>query len=335
MKQYPPNQPQIFASQKNTLKKISTSIGLTLIIYFMLQTLISFTFRFTIRCTVQFAENHSNSFIRSLLSFLVSDTGIWFINLFVGAVTGVTAIFLLSKLLHFRLRDLYQTPFQGAAYAIKGTVLFLDANLITSSITSILLAILTSILGHAPAAPDFSVSYQQPFAVTFYLLYAVIVAPIVEETLFRGLILRSLQHFGNLFAIIVSSLLFGLWHGNLEQAIPIVLSSFLFGIIAIRSNSLIPSIIAHSMNNLIVFGFGLLFDFLSPTPTNIIYIIIVFSCVLAGALILALSFSSLKVSDFNHSVLSTKQRFGTLLSAPGMLMFLIVLALEFGLTLLP
>lgn len=335
MEQQSLNRNNDFIKQKNTLKKISTCIGLTLILYFVIQTLISYAFRFALRCTVRFAGAQGLPFVKYLIVALVSDTGIWFMNLFIGLVTGVSAIFLLSKLLNFRVRDLYQKPFDGASYTAKGTVLFLDANLITSSVTSLLLAVLTSLLGYAPASPDFSVSYQQPLAVIFYLMYAVVLAPIVEETLFRGLILRSLQNFGNIFAIVVSSILFGLWHGNLEQAIPIVLSSFIFGIIAVRSNSVIPSIIAHSLNNLIVFVFGLLFDFIPSAQANIVYTVIVFGFMLAGVLILSLSLSSLKVRDFNRSVLSEKQRFGALFAAPGMLLYIFVLVVQFGSTLLP
>lgn len=329
------NQSQTLMAQKMNLKKIASSIGLTLVVYFLIQSIVSFLFSFTLRCILFTGTTFRNKFFYSLLSSLTSEAGVWFINLFIGVVAGAVAIFLLSKLLGFRLQDFYQKPHQGSAYAAKGTVLFLDANLITSALTSIILTILTDILGHSPASPDFSVSYQQPSAVFFYLLYAVILAPIIEETLFRGLILRSLQNFGNLFAIAVSSLLFGLWHGNFEQAIPIILSSAIFGIIAIRSNSLIPSIIAHSLNNLIIFSFNLLFDLATPDFANRIYFLVILILLLIGVFILYRSFSSLKVSDLNRSQLSTGQRFGSFFAAPGMVGAILILVLEFGLTLLP
>ena len=48
-------------------------------------------------------------------------------------------------------------------------------------------------------------------------LYAGILAPVAEEILFRGFVQRTMLPFGKKFAILVSSLTFGLFHGNLLQ----------------------------------------------------------------------------------------------------------------------
>ena len=54
-------------------------------------------------------------------------------------------------------------------------------------------------------------------------LYVGIGAPIAEEILFRGLVLRSIEPYGKKFAIFASALMFGLYHGNLIQ-IPFALA---------------------------------------------------------------------------------------------------------------
>ena len=48
-------------------------------------------------------------------------------------------------------------------------------------------------------------------------LYASFLAPISEELIFRGFVLRSLRPYGKRFAILGSAFLFGLFHGNLLQ----------------------------------------------------------------------------------------------------------------------
>ena len=48
-------------------------------------------------------------------------------------------------------------------------------------------------------------------------LYTAVAAPVTEELLFRGAVLRSLQPYGKRFAIFCSALLFGLVHQNLTQ----------------------------------------------------------------------------------------------------------------------
>lgn len=328
------NNPKVL-SDKQILKKIASAIGLTLIVYFFIQQLTAIFFEFSAICMTTIGVRYFADIVKPIIAFLSSNAGNWFLNLIVGATAGLTSIFFLSKILNFRLKPLYQPPYKGASYSIKGTVLFLDANLISSAIVTIFLAIFTSIFGVTPSSPDFSVSYHQPSAVIFFFLYAAIVAPIVEETLFRGIILRSLQNFGNIFAIVASSFLFGLWHGNFEQAIPILCSSVLFGIIAIRSNSIVPSIIAHSLNNIIIAVFTFADTSLSASLAEVINVGVFFVLMLAGTLILAFSLSSLKVSDLNRSSLSYKQRFASVCSTPAIIALIFVFVLQFGMTLMP
>jgi membrane protease YdiL (CAAX protease family) len=79
-------------------------------------------------------------------------------------------------------------------------------------------------------------------------LYIVIVGPICEELVFRGAVLRKLERYGANFAIIVSSLLFGLYHLILFQAV----FAFLIGLILAYTAgrfSLKWSVVLHIANN--------------------------------------------------------------------------------------
>ncbi len=82
-------------------------------------------------------------------------------------------------------------------------------------------------------------------------LYAGLLAPVAEEILFRGLILRSLMPYGKKFAILTSALLFGVFHGNLVQ------SPFAFGVglvlgyVAVE-HSITWAMVLHMFNNLII-----------------------------------------------------------------------------------
>ena len=92
------------------------------------------------------------------------------------------------------------------------------------------------------------------------LLAVVIVAPLTEELLFRGVILRGLLlHYSAPTAIIASSLLFGLVHLNPWQAVGAVALGVLFGWWYVRTRSLTLCIFGHAFNNLIaviLFRFG-------------------------------------------------------------------------------
>ena len=62
-----------------------------------------------------------------------------------------------------------------------------------------------------------------------------------------------MQKYGNLTAIIVSSISFSMFHLNLVQFVNPVLMGIVLAFIAIKSKSIVPSIIAHIFNNTITF----------------------------------------------------------------------------------
>lgn len=82
-------------------------------------------------------------------------------------------------------------------------------------------------------------------------LYASLLAPIAEELLFRGLILRTLHPFGKKFAVFGSAFLFGLFHGNLLQTPYAFLMGLLLGYVTVEY-SVIWSIWLHVFNNMIL-----------------------------------------------------------------------------------
>lgn len=82
-------------------------------------------------------------------------------------------------------------------------------------------------------------------------LYAAILAPVGEELLFRGYVLRSLRPYGKRFSILGSAILFGLFHGNLLQAPYAVLMGLLFGYVTLEY-SVFWSILLHVYNNLVL-----------------------------------------------------------------------------------
>ena len=82
-------------------------------------------------------------------------------------------------------------------------------------------------------------------------LYSTLLGPIAEEVLFRGLILRTLRPFGKRFAIVMSAVLFGMFHGNLLQAPCAMVIGLLFGYAAME-HSILWAVALHVFNNLVL-----------------------------------------------------------------------------------
>ena len=79
-------------------------------------------------------------------------------------------------------------------------------------------------------------------------LYVCLAAPIVEEILFRGLVLRSLLPYGKRFAIVSSAVLFGMFHASPVQTPYAFLVGLVLGYVAVEHHVL-WAIVLHMMNN--------------------------------------------------------------------------------------
>lgn len=79
--------------------------------------------------------------------------------------------------------------------------------------------------------------------------YVCILGPVIEELLFRGIILESMKKYNEWFAVIFSSLIFGLMHGNVPQAVNGFVVGIVLGAIYVRSGSLVPPCIIHIFMN--------------------------------------------------------------------------------------
>ena len=79
---------------------------------------------------------------------------------------------------------------------------------------------------------------------------------ICEEVMFRGMIMKSYEVYGTRKAIILSSILFGLFHFNLQNLLGPIFLGILFGILATKTKSLLSSIVGHTANNTIALIIG-------------------------------------------------------------------------------
>ena len=82
------------------------------------------------------------------------------------------------------------------------------------------------------------------------ILSVIILAPFIEEVLFRGLIINELKgKMPFVLVIIIQALIFGLIHGNWLQIAYASILGILLGLISTWSRSVWPAIILHiSMN---------------------------------------------------------------------------------------
>ena len=91
-------------------------------------------------------------------------------------------------------------------------------------------------------------------ATILHFFSAVIIAPFLEELIFRGFLYNIFKkRYGITVGVIVSTTIFALLHGNTYyRFIPMILTCMFMPYLYEKSKSLIPPIITHSVYNLIV-----------------------------------------------------------------------------------
>lgn len=85
------------------------------------------------------------------------------------------------------------------------------------------------------------------------VLYGV-VSPFVEEVIFRGFLYGRMKVYMNwIVALVLSSLLFGIYHGNLVQGVYGFIMGLFFGLVYEKCKNFYLVVIMHDIANLVAF----------------------------------------------------------------------------------
>lgn len=91
---------------------------------------------------------------------------------------------------------------------------------------------------------------MQDFPLAFTISMLAVTPAICEEVLFRGYVQRQAERStGALWGILISGIVFGLYHLRLTQALPLSALGIFMAYLTWRSGSLLPAFIVHLANN--------------------------------------------------------------------------------------
>lgn len=122
---------------------------------------------------------------------------------------------------------------------------------VTGALVGAVVTFFLSALFHIETGTDF---LQNGFSSEGYGVFTVVAAlgaPIVEEMLFRKVLIDRIRKYGEGTAIIISGLLFGLFHGNFTQFFYAAMLGMFFAYIYLRTGNILNTIFLHmSINSL-------------------------------------------------------------------------------------
>ncbi|OJU13319.1 MAG: hypothetical protein BGN88_09235 [Clostridiales bacterium 43-6] len=168
------------------------------------------------------------------------------VNIIITAFIFVLPYAIAAKLLRYRLSQLisFRTKINSPLPAFLVTLGFFAAG----SILTILVNVIFSLFGLRPNAPDFGTP-KTLWEFLFFTLATAVAPALFEEFAFRGVILNVLKPFGIWPAVLISSLLFGLMHGNFVQ-IPFAFCAGIgLAFLYIKTNSIWLCSLVHFLNN--------------------------------------------------------------------------------------
>ncbi|MEA3557801.1 MAG: type II CAAX endopeptidase family protein [Candidatus Thermoplasmatota archaeon] len=107
--------------------------------------------------------------------------------------------------------------------------------------------------GLSPATNPF-MEFDGIFEGAVVFIAIVVLAPLVEETFFRGHLFKLFEEkLGGNPAVVLTAILFALMHFSLVMFLPILIMGFMMGWARKRTGSIIPSLVFHFVNNLTAF----------------------------------------------------------------------------------
>ena len=125
-----------------------------------------------------------------------------------------------------------------------GVALIFAASTVNAAFVSIFdySAFSSELLWEDPAA-------MAPYELVLHILAVCVVPGICEEFLVRGAILTNCLPFGRSKAILISALLFGLMHQNVEQILYAFVAGIFLGIVYEYTGSIWNCVLLHTLNN--------------------------------------------------------------------------------------
>ncbi len=203
---------------------------------------------FSISLVELFSKNISNELSQSLKIFFgylfMAIPPLWIVYYQVKSLNGEFA--LKKDYFQFNFLPIKDAIIQG----IKGWLTIVPFVLLTT-------LIMNSLIDNQNGSnPLLEIVLNNNNYLSFILLFltTTFVAPLFEETIFRGILLPTIaRDFGKILGIIFSAFIFALAHLSLGEMLPLFVLGIGLGITRIASGSLLSSVIMHSLWNGLTF----------------------------------------------------------------------------------
>ena len=306
------------ARRRMNLVGFSTLIYYAMMNFFVTLVMIVDAAVFAVKRVMQAQPLDFDIVMEYLLDSVTSNGWGYILCVLVGAL-----ILLLWKRKSFWKNEMFATERKMTVGTFfKLLTVFLSAQLF-AQLFSVALEWLLNLMGlSATAALEAAAITSTGFSM---FLYITILGPISEELLFRGFLLRMLKPWGKQTAILVSALIFGLFHGNIIQIPFAFLVGLVLGYVTVEY-SILWAIVLHIFNNLVMSDlFGRLAQVIPETVSSVLLYGILLACT-AVAVVLVIRNRD-RVKEFFTANPCDRKAMLAMVTSPGVLIFSTIMLL--------
>ncbi|HCR41712.1 MAG: CPBP family intramembrane metalloprotease [Eubacteriales bacterium] len=263
-----------------------------------------------------------------VFSVLNTETFILIINIIVSLITTVLPYFVFAKLMHIKPSSAFKLNTDVPRRFWLYIPFSIGAGYIVNFIVIIVFGDSFDVFRELPQEVYMPSS---PSSIILYYVLAAFIPAIFEEWAFRGLVLRSLMPYGRSFALISSSVIFGLMHIDPPQVIFATVFGLLAGFIYIKTGSIWYGTLIHLVNNSLSLNVAFVSNFGGSISLGVFIIGLLAIILMITAVVGIAYFSSTgffknrvlySVTPPSKPVISTRQYFGLSLASISTIIFI-------------
>lgn len=180
----------------------------------------------------------------------------------------------------------------------------------------------------------------------FVILFAVVLAPVFEELIFRKMLVDRMIRYGEATAVLFSGMMFGLFHGNFNQFVYAFVLGCFFGFLYVKTGRIQYTIILHILVNFMGTVVGILFlrqipmeelanadtflamsefmiKYMVPLLFYMAYVCLLLALVIAGIVLCIVLRKKFRCSHQGVVTIPKGKRFSTLILNVGMGLFIL------------
>lgn len=179
-------------------------------------------------------------------------------NIYLGLLITEYILILLPSLLYIKLRgDSIKKTLKLNMITFKQVLMVIGITIFTYPIAIFCQVIFLGILTRfVQVRPQIVPMPEDGFQYLVSFLIIALSPGICEEVMFRGVMLNSYEELGYKKSIIITSILFGMFHFTLLNLVGPIVLGIIFGIMVYKTKSIFSSILAHTTNNGIAITLG-------------------------------------------------------------------------------